>query len=371
MIETGVIFFLTTLFGGAFFYLILCVDPNNPGPLGKIHRFIYKYIPDLCSKIIGGENSRISRICGGFFDYLCYKNHPLVQFFYILVAPGGFALYWWVGLSVHFDKNPEISYIHKYIAFFFSMFAFYTYYKVCKVGPGEITNYNVKSYVKKFEHRYDGVLFQKKNECTTCKLEKPARSKHCTVCNMCVSKFDHHCIWIRQCVGEKNYKHFLTFIITHSLLCIYGVYIGLFCFYGIIKQQNLFNAKFRSPNGDIVEASYTIIFKYIFYTETLFVFMIILCGIMGFTLFLFYLYHLTLVKGQYTTNEKIKRSDAMHQIKDRIDEIKEIIKDESVEQKDKEDLIAKLEKLVNQYDKLKEWYPRKSLYQSLKEVYSY
>ena len=37
--------------------------------------------------------------------------------------------------------------------------------------------------------------------------------------------------------------------------------------------------------------------------------MTILCGVMGITLSLFLIYHLTMIKSGLTTNEKIKRSE--------------------------------------------------------------
>jgi palmitoyltransferase ZDHHC4 len=71
---------------------------------------------------------------------------------------------------------------------------YYSYYKACTVNPGYLTRSNAKQAVKQFS--YDKILFEPKQECTTCKFVKPARSKHCRMCDMCVEKFDHHCIWI-------------------------------------------------------------------------------------------------------------------------------------------------------------------------------
>ncbi len=38
---------LLALGAGALMYLILCIDPNDPGILGKIHRLIYKMTPNF------------------------------------------------------------------------------------------------------------------------------------------------------------------------------------------------------------------------------------------------------------------------------------------------------------------------------------
>eukprot|EP01117_Protostelium_nocturnum_P018922 TRINITY_DN8026_c0_g1_i1.p1 TRINITY_DN8026_c0_g1~~TRINITY_DN8026_c0_g1_i1.p1 ORF type:complete len:387 (+),score=109.88 TRINITY_DN8026_c0_g1_i1:65-1225(+) len=57
--------------------------------------------------------------------------------------------------------------------------------------------------------------------CTICNVYQPLRSHHCRVCNCCIEGFDHHCPWIGNCVGKLNYRYFLLFIWTVTvLLCL-------------------------------------------------------------------------------------------------------------------------------------------------------
>lgn len=73
---------------------------------------------------------------------------------------------------------------------------------------------------------FDGVLFHPGNICHTCRLEKPARSKHCSVCKACVARHDHHCIWLTNCVGQNNLPYFFALLTSVSVLLIYGAYLG-------------------------------------------------------------------------------------------------------------------------------------------------
>ncbi|CAG9321250.1 unnamed protein product [Blepharisma stoltei] len=50
--------------------------------------------------------------------------------------------------------------------------------------------------------------------CTICNCYVNPKSKHCSRCNRCVDNFDHHCKWLNNCIGKRNYKLFISLIIS-------------------------------------------------------------------------------------------------------------------------------------------------------------
>lgn len=69
---------------------------------------------------------------------------------------------------------------------------------------------------------FDELLYFPDISCSTCHVEKPARSKHCSICDCCVLLADHHCVWLNNCVGLGNYHHFYAFLISNTLALFYG-----------------------------------------------------------------------------------------------------------------------------------------------------
>ena len=69
----------------------------------------------------------------------------------------------------------------------------------------------------------------------------------------------------------------------------------------------MWEAKFANTvSGEQVETTLYIIFRYLFYTETPFAFVTILCVTMGCMLTVFTIYHVNLACNDVTTNERYK-----------------------------------------------------------------
>lgn len=54
--------------------------------------------------------------------------------------------------------------------------------------------------------------------CKSCNIWRPPRAHHCRVCDSCIETQDHHCVWLNNCVGRRNYRYFLTFVSSGTIM---------------------------------------------------------------------------------------------------------------------------------------------------------
>jgi palmitoyltransferase len=112
------------------------------------------------------------------------------------------------------------------------------------LDPGYLDSQNVKIAQKIWVP--DHILYDAKF-CSTCLIDRPARSKHCSVCKRCIAKLDHHCVWINNCVGYLNHRWFLLFLIATMIYCYYGTYLIFQVWRSIYEEKSFANLYFIDP----------------------------------------------------------------------------------------------------------------------------
>lgn len=95
---------------------------------------------------------------------------------------------------------------------FFSLCAIIGVYLTCHTDPAD--NALIADPAKRSPVQESDIsLF-----CYNCEVQVHNSSKHCRYCDKCVERFDHHCKWLNTCVGRKNYKYFLSIIVSVGFL---------------------------------------------------------------------------------------------------------------------------------------------------------
>jgi len=125
--------------------------------------------------------------------------------------------------------------------------------------------------------------------CRRCNIRQPSRVKHCYHCDNCVQRFDHHCPWVNQCVGERNYKYFVGFVWTTTILAWFVAYQTGAFWQRTHRQRKKLPVHLR-PN-----------LSWVIPVVTLY------CGLIGFCLMNLGLYHLFLIGRGQTTYEHMRR----------------------------------------------------------------
>lgn len=132
--------------------------------------------------------------------------------------------------------------------------------------------------------------------CYTCNILRPPRASHCQYCNACVERLDHHCPWTGTCVGRRNYRYFLGFIFSTTLLslcCIASCVAGLI----IRKEEQDKNAMPVAGDPFWNGAKETSYIEFILLLYAV-VFLLMVGGLSC--------YHIFLVVNNMTTHEEMK-----------------------------------------------------------------
>ena len=103
------------------------------------------------------------------FHYVLKENNPLAQWFYFLLAGGGFSLVV-IKIIPRYFPNEHISLFFPISSCAYMLFCYWLYYKTCTVSPGIITKDNWQHLILKYP--YDNLIFKKNQECSTCLIPK-------------------------------------------------------------------------------------------------------------------------------------------------------------------------------------------------------
>ncbi|KAB2049666.1 hypothetical protein ES319_A13G192200v1 [Gossypium barbadense] len=193
-------------------------------PISSIHRFLsfgaYQYFLRFIGAVFGDRGTNLIL---SVEYYCCDRPNPILQLIYLAII--GTTYYIIVKTSFSYIPGYYLSEAHRYASFLAIAVGILLFLVTSFSDPGTVKADNVSRYLSAYP--YDNIIYTEK-ECPTCKIPKPARSKHCSLCNRCVARFDHHCGWMNNCIGERNTRYFLAFLLWHFLLCIYGtIAIGL------------------------------------------------------------------------------------------------------------------------------------------------
>lgn len=238
-------------------------------------------------------------------SFCCDRPNPILQFIYLAIIGGTYYII--VNSIFGYLPGYYLSEVHKYLSLFAIGIGVLLFVLASFSDPGTVKAENVSQYISAYS--YDNIIYSEK-ECSTCKIPKPARSKHCSICNRCVARFDHHCGWMNNCIGERNTRYFLAFLLWHFLLCWYGVAVIALVLAGRLKELKVIHIltvyygvdnSFRGLAPHVVQwlvNSYN--------TQIL---LMVFLAIVSLLLVGFLAYHINLCLTNTTTNESFKWQD--------------------------------------------------------------
>ncbi|XP_027350757.1 probable protein S-acyltransferase 17 isoform X1 [Abrus precatorius] len=239
--------------------------------------------------------------------YCCDRPNPLLQIIYIVII--GVTYYFIAKSCFVYIPGYYLSGIHRYTSFLAVAVGILLFLLTSFSDPGTVNANNVSQYLSAYP--YDNIIYAEK-ECSTCKIPKPARSKHCSICDRCVARFDHHCGWMNNCIGEKNTRYFMAFLLWHFLICLYGTVAISLVLAGRLKELrvvDILTVYYGIENSFLDLAPHVV--QWLLGSYNTQILLMVFLAIVGMLLAGFFGYHAKLCLSNTTTNETFKWQEYM------------------------------------------------------------
>ncbi|XP_066432650.1 palmitoyltransferase ZDHHC4 [Eleutherodactylus coqui] len=267
------------------FFLVLCVSlfcclsGGTPGGLDSIfHR-----AEEVISLVLPAWLQRCIHCC-------FHTRSGAFVFLHLILDTLVFAEYTWEILG--YSLELEMNWMLVFLPYFLITVNLYYFYKCCTTDPGRVTKQNESLCTRVYA--YDEIMFHRGNECPTCLLMKPARSKHCGVCGSCIQRFDHHCVWVNNCIGALNIRHFLLYLLSLTLTAASLAAVITAFLLQVVLLSHMMTAAYVDSEGHEEIMSLAYVIQHLFLTFPRIVFtlgflflLLLLLG--GYTGFLWYL----------------------------------------------------------------------------------
>ncbi|CRG98839.1 palmitoyltransferase, putative [Plasmodium relictum] len=237
-------------------------------------------------------------------------NHYFQVLYFFYLSSGSFIILFqsYIILERYYNDN-----YHRFFCLLIFLCGFVSFLICSLSDSGKICNSYLDKHFKYYP--YDEIIFHENSECETCKIKKPARSKHCKYCSSCISRYDHHCFLLNNCIGGYNKVYFLIFIYVNIVITFYSSYITSLSLCSVIKYENLFNVTFiNKETNKVLSNSYLTIAKYLFseYSATFSLFIIsffsFFCILVFFLSEIYYSFCVNLTNYEKKKYNKLKNS---------------------------------------------------------------
>jgi hypothetical protein len=157
----------------------------------------------------------------------------------------------------------------------------------------------------------NGALVGLGQECATCHVPRPSRSKHCRMCHRCVRRFDHHCPWINNDVAENTTRYFLGFLFWHAVSCTWAC-VDLFRnIRQFLVAHRAWGWMLRHPSGRTIPLNISTYVMIVINYHMLEACLLFFAFFIGLVLYGFWAYQMTFAVANLTANDMNKMDDTV------------------------------------------------------------